>query len=69
MNVRTLCSGAAVVIALAAIPLACEAAGSTVRARFAYDGIANCQQPAIRNFPIHAEGSATLSTDRRPPST
>ncbi len=65
MNVRKLISGAAAVIALAAIPLSCEAAGSTIRARFAYDGIANCQQPAIRNFPIHAEGSATLSTDRK----
>jgi hypothetical protein len=41
-----------------------EAAGSVIRGRFSYDGIATCQQPAIRNFPIHAEGTASLATDK-----
>jgi len=50
--------------AMSLLPVASEAAGSAVRGRFSYDGIANCQQPAIRNFPIHAEGTAVLSTDR-----
>jgi hypothetical protein len=41
-----------------------EAAGAVIRGRFSYDGIATCQQPAVRNFPIHAEGTASLSTNR-----
>jgi hypothetical protein len=44
--------------------MACEAAGPTIRGRFSYDGIATCQQPAVKNFPIHAEGTASLSTDK-----
>ena len=63
------CQKAHVIAAIAAsaislLPISSEAAGSAVRGRFSYDGIANCQQPAIRNFPIHAEGTAVLSTDR-----
>ena len=42
----------------------CEAAGVVIRGRFRYEGIANCQQPAVRNFPIHGEGTAVLSADR-----
>jgi hypothetical protein len=41
-----------------------ESASPTIRGRFSYDGIATCQQPAVRNFPIHAEGTASLSTDK-----
>lgn len=41
-----------------------EAAGVSARARFVFDGIANCEQPAVRNFPVHSEGSGVLSTDR-----
>jgi hypothetical protein len=42
----------------------CEAAGSAIRGRFKYDGLATCQQPSVQNFPIHGEGTAMLSTDR-----
>ena len=42
----------------------CEAAGTVIRGRFSYDGIANCQQPAVQNFPIHGSGTAVLSADR-----
>src|SRR5581483_10744840 len=28
------------------------------------DGLANCESPPVQNFPVHAEGTATLSTDR-----
>jgi hypothetical protein len=50
----------------AAIPVtdACEAAGVVIRGRFRYEGVANCQQPAVQNFPIHGEGTAVLSADR-----
>jgi len=54
----------AAALAISLLPISSEAAGSAVRGRFSYDGIANCQQPAISNFPIHAEGTAVLSTDR-----
>ena len=33
------------------------------QARFSFDGIANCHQPALSNYPIHGEGTGTLSTD------
>jgi hypothetical protein len=56
---------AALVAAILAIPASADAAGSALRGRFSYDGVANCQQPAVRNFPIHAEGTAVLSTDRK----
>lgn len=59
---HTIAAAAAAAISL--LPISSEAAGSAVRGRFSYDGIANCQQPAISNFPIHAEGTAVLSTDR-----
>jgi hypothetical protein len=55
---------AVAVSAIALLPISSEAAGSAVRGRFSYDGIANCQQPRVSNFPIHAEGTALLSTDR-----
>ncbi|SDI42648.1 MULTISPECIES: hypothetical protein [Bradyrhizobium] len=65
MRASTICASAAVLVAILAIPVSVEAAGATIRGRFSYDGIANCQQPAIRNFAIHAEGTAVLSTDRK----
>jgi hypothetical protein len=64
MNVGSICSRVAILAAVLAIPAASDAAGPAVRGRFSYDGIANCQQPPVRNFPIHAEGTAVLSTDR-----
>lgn len=67
MNGRALlsCLGvAAISAAILAIPGSGEAASSSIRGHFSYDGIANCEKPLIRNFPIHAEGSAVLSTDR-----
>jgi len=36
-----------------------------VRAQFSYDGTANCERPSVSNFPIHYEGTGTLSPDRR----
>lgn len=49
---------------LAMLPTTGDAAGITVRARFSFDALATCQQPAIANYPVHAEGSGSLSTDR-----
>ena len=65
MKTSPFCALVTVTLAVLAIPVSAEAAGATIRGRFSYDGIANCQQPSVRNFPIHAEGTATLSTDRK----
>jgi hypothetical protein len=56
---------AAAVALMALLPVASEAAaGTTIRARFSFDGLATCQQPAVTNFPVHVEGTGALSTDR-----
>jgi hypothetical protein len=46
------------------MPFSGEAAGSSVRAKFSFDGLATCQQPSVTNFPIHGDGDGVLSTDR-----
>src|SRR5215470_5145692 len=46
------------------LPAAGNAAGTVVRARFSFDALATCTKPAVQNYPVHAEGSGTLSTDR-----
>ena len=57
-------SRAALFVALVVLPTSCFAAGSTMRAKFVYDGVADCENPPVSNFPIHAEGVGTLTTDR-----
>jgi hypothetical protein len=46
------------------LPVAGNAAGTVIRARFSFDALATCSSPAVQNFAVHAEGSGTLSTDR-----
>lgn len=41
-----------------------DAAGVTVRAKFSFDALADCEHPSVKDFPVHAEGTGTLSTDR-----
>lgn len=64
MKVRSLYSIAAVAFAALSLPQSADAAGGQVRAKFSFDGLATCQQPPISNFPIHGEGTGTLSVDR-----
>jgi hypothetical protein len=45
------------------LPVSADAAGS-LRGKFIADGVATCENPPVQNFPIHAEGTAELSTDR-----
>ncbi|SHL12559.1 hypothetical protein SAMN05444159_5059 [Bradyrhizobium lablabi] len=52
------------IVIAACLASASEAASPLIRGRFSYDGIANCQQPPIKDFRFHAEGTAVLSTDR-----
>jgi hypothetical protein len=57
-----------VIAALAAAawmtPASSEAAGAVLRAKFSFEGLANCENPPVRNFPIHGEGTGVLSVDR-----
>jgi hypothetical protein len=62
MNLRFTCTLSALAVSLLAMPVSSDAAG--LRGRFSVDGIANCDNPPIRNFPLHAEGTAQLSTNR-----
>ena len=52
------------IVAIVMLPVSSNAAGGTIRGKFNVDGIASCQNPPIANFPVHAEGTASLSTDR-----
>ena len=36
----------------------------TVRAKFSFDALADCEQPSVKDFQVHAEGTGALSTDR-----
>lgn len=62
MNLRLSFAIPALAISMLAMPTSGDAAG--LRGRFSVDGIANCDNPPIRNFPLHAEGTAELSTNR-----
>jgi len=64
MLVRFLRIIAALTGLMALVPAASEAAGTTIRAKFSFDGIATCTQPALTNFPVHVDGTGELSTDR-----
>jgi hypothetical protein len=55
---------AALAVSTLMIPVSVEAAGTAIRGKFSIDGIANCENPPIHNFPVHTEGTAVLSTDR-----
>jgi len=55
---------AAVAASILTIPVSAHAAGQQLRAKFSFDGLANCDNPPVRNFPIHGEGTGVLSTDR-----
>jgi hypothetical protein len=45
-------------------PVSSKAAEDIVRGKFVLDAIANCENPPVQNFPVHSEGTASLSTDR-----
>lgn len=65
MSPLAICSLAAAIFVTLGAAAPADAAGPTIRGRFSYEGIANCQQPAVQNFPIRARGTAQLSTDRK----
>src|ERR1700688_2862042 len=46
------------------LPTSGEAAAVVACARFSFDALANCEKPAVQDFPVHAEGTGVLSADR-----
>ena len=53
------------VLAMLAALFACpDGASAQARAKFSFEGFANCDQPYLRHFPISGEGTGTLSADR-----
>lgn len=39
-------------------------AAAQIKGRFSYDALIDCEKPRLRNFPIHVEGTASMSADR-----
>jgi hypothetical protein len=64
MKARMACAIAAFAAVMLTMATSSEAAGTSVRARFSFDAVANCEKPAVQNYPVHAEGTGVLSTDR-----
>jgi hypothetical protein len=64
MKFRTASIFAGLIGSVLTVPVSSDAAGPVVRARFSFDALANCQKPAVQNYPIHAEGTGMLSGDR-----
>jgi hypothetical protein len=54
---------AAAAALISAMPAASDAADA-LHARFSFEGRTNCQDPPVRNFPFHGEGTGVLSVDR-----
>ncbi len=63
MAIRPAFAIAAFAALISTLPVS-VASATVARARFSYDAIATCTQPPVQNFPVHAEGTGTLSTDR-----
>ncbi len=64
MKIRISHALAALSALMLMMPVSGEAASTAIRGKFSFDGIANCENPPVRNFPVHAAGTAELSTDR-----
>jgi hypothetical protein len=45
-------------------PTRTGALAQTIRGHFIYDGVVDCHQPPVKDFPVHYEATGTLSTDR-----
>jgi len=64
VKITTIYLAAAVAASALMMPVSGEAAGTVLRAKFSFDGIASCESPPVQNFPIHGEGTGVLSVDR-----
>lgn len=59
---KSACIFTALAIIALLMPTKGDAAGVTVRAKFSFDALADCEHPSVKDFPVH--GTGTLSTDR-----
>lgn len=64
MKVRLVHAVMAFALTMLTLPGQSEAAGTSIRGRFSFDGVASCSNPPMQNLPIHVEGTGVLSTDR-----
>ena len=55
----------ALLAGLIVLPISCFAQNPVMRAKFGYDGVADCEKPLIRGFAVRVEGVGTLNVDRR----
>jgi len=64
MTRLTRASCIALLVGMTAWPAAGFAGDAIIHAKFGYDGVADCQNPAIQNLSVHVEGVGTLTVDR-----
>lgn len=62
MKTRTAFAIAA--FAAAMLTISGEASAQSLRAKFGFEGVADCTSPPIHGFPIHGEGTGQLSANR-----
>jgi hypothetical protein len=63
MKMRTALVIAATTVSFMTISSGASAA--SLRAKFSFEGIADCTSPPVHGFPIHGDGTGQLSSDRR----
>jgi hypothetical protein len=64
MKFKIPCAIAAIATMLLMSPIPSHAAGTVLRAKFSFDALANCENPHVRNLPVHGEGTGELLADR-----
>jgi hypothetical protein len=61
---KFICTSCIVVVGLIVLPISSFAEDVVMRAKFGYDGIADCENPQIRDFAVRVEGVGSLTVDR-----
>jgi hypothetical protein len=64
MTRLTCASCVALFVGLIVFPASCLAAGSVIHAKFSWEGVADCEVPAVHDLPVRVEGVGNLSVDR-----
>jgi hypothetical protein len=60
--VNSIARGSLAIVSLLCAACTTEAAFAQARTQFAVDVVATCQKPAVKDLPIHVEGTGILST-------
>ena len=64
MTRMTCASTVTLLVGLMTFPASCLAAGSVLRAKFSWEGIADCSSPSVHDLPVRVDGVGSLSVDR-----